>query len=771
MNGAQVLPPPRHDTRTLWIGVGGLALLTLAMFIDVLILPGSRVLGAAQTDLAHYFLPSRDFGFGELAKGNLALWNPHIFAGVPFFGGMQSALLYPSNLLFLALPLPLAANWSIALNVWLLGAFMYLWTLRRGLHPFAAFVSAALLMFSAPHFLHVYGGHITLLAAMTWTPLLFLAIDEWLGSRRPVWYLFGMLAVGMQILAGSPQYVYFAAIVAGGYALLRLIEPAERRLAAAAGLLSFYAGGALLAAVQLLTGIQAAADTIRGQPLPFQFAASFSFPPENLVTLVAPGFFGDIVTQPYWGRWYLWEACAFIGVSGLALAAYGIATASMAGKRALLAVAAVTVLLALGDNTPVFRVLFEWVPLFDKFRGAGKFIFLTAFVLVLFAGYGLDRILRERAVPRGALWAAGAATIVLCAAAVAVRMADWGSVTSAVLATGQGYADAGRYADPGFVSAAQVFASQGLLLAALTVAATGGLALWAGREHRAALLLGALAVAEVFVFARMHRPTFDSAKIVIPQLRDFLAANPGDYRILNLPYSNSAVSMRAFDAWGYDPFVTRRYAEFVAWSEGVDPALAIEYVTFRSFHRLLSMLRVKYVVMVKDGVMTIIPAAVPPLRRLELIGSYQVHGRRAAALRAMGEPSFDPRNEVILERQPEPAPVGGESAGRATIVREGTDFIEIDADLTSPSILLVTDAWAPGWRAVALNGSGRNGYELLPANYALRAVALDRGKHRLRVEYAPPAFRIGATMSVLACIAWLVVAFSILRRGRKQKTV
>ena len=242
MKNVPVYLPARLDWRTLRIGLSWLALLTLAMFLDALIVPGSRVLGAAQTDLAHQFLPWRDFGFGELAKGNLALWNPHIFAGAPFFGGMQSALLYPPNFLFLALPLPLAANWSIALNVWLLGAFMYLWTLRRGLQPFAAFVSAALLMFCAPHFLHVRAGHITLLAAMPWTPLLFLAIDEWLGSRRLVWCLFGMLAVGMQILAGSPQFVYFTAIVAGGYALLRLFEPAERRLTAAVGLLSFHAG-------------------------------------------------------------------------------------------------------------------------------------------------------------------------------------------------------------------------------------------------------------------------------------------------------------------------------------------------------------------------------------------------------------------------------------------------------------------------------------------------------------------------------------------------
>ena len=90
-----------------WTGLGCLALLALEMFFDMLFAPGSRVLGDSRDDLALHFLWWREFGFGELAKGNLALWNPHIFSGAPFFGGMQSALLYPPNWLFLALPLPL----------------------------------------------------------------------------------------------------------------------------------------------------------------------------------------------------------------------------------------------------------------------------------------------------------------------------------------------------------------------------------------------------------------------------------------------------------------------------------------------------------------------------------------------------------------------------------------------------------------------------------------------------------------------------------------
>src|SRR6267143_847110 len=240
--------------RSAWPWLGGLALLCLAMFFDALVAPAQWVLGRVDTDLPFQFLPWREFGFRELAKGNLALWNPHIFAGTPFFGGMQSALLYPPNWLFMALPLPLAVNWSIALNVWMLGAFMYLWGVQRRLQPFAAFVSAAILMFCAPYFLRVSAGHLTNLAAMAWIPLIFLSIDGWLRERRPLWCLLGTLAVAMQIFAGHPQYVYFTAMVAAGYSLLRLLEYRDGRLAAATGPAAIYAGGALLAAVQLLTG-------------------------------------------------------------------------------------------------------------------------------------------------------------------------------------------------------------------------------------------------------------------------------------------------------------------------------------------------------------------------------------------------------------------------------------------------------------------------------------------------------------------------------------
>jgi hypothetical protein len=174
-------------------------------------------------------------------------------------------------------------------------------------------------------------------------------------------------------------------------------------------------------------------------------------------------------------------------------------------------------------------------------------------------------------------------------------------------------------------------------------------------------------------------------------------------------------------------------------------------------------------VAVETNVMAIHLRELPALRRLELLGSYQVHRRRDEILRAMGQASFDPRREVILERKPDPVPVAAPTQGHASIIREGTDFIEVAAEVAAPSILLITDAWAPGWHAMPLRGSSQDRYELVPANYTLRAVALDRGKHRLRLEYAPSALYAGAVVSLLAWAAWIGAAIVLWRREKASR--
>src|SRR5256885_14690326 len=140
-----------ENRRSTLISLTLLLALTLAMFGDVLFAGGTRVVGFQSGDLYLQFLSWRDFGFRELARGNLALWNPYIFGGAPYFGALQAALLYPPNWLFLFLPLPTAINWSIALHVFAIGAFMFFWMRVRGLSVVPASFAGVLVIVVGTH--------------------------------------------------------------------------------------------------------------------------------------------------------------------------------------------------------------------------------------------------------------------------------------------------------------------------------------------------------------------------------------------------------------------------------------------------------------------------------------------------------------------------------------------------------------------------------------------------------------------------------------------
>jgi hypothetical protein len=294
-----------------------------------------------------------------------------------------------------------------------------------------------------------------------------------------------------------------------------------------------------------------------------------------------------------------------------------------------------------------------------------------------------------------------------------------------------------------------------LLVASGVCALLGIILVFARREPRALFGVIGLSAVEMFVFAHGARATFDSATIVNPEEKHFLSEHPGDYRIMNIAKPNSAMLIGAQDMWGYEATVLRRYAEFMTWSQGGDPDQAMSYVHFVRYDRLFAMLRLGYVLRQHGIELEIGDAPEAPMSQLHLISSYRVLPDRDAIFDALRSPAFDPTREVILESEPDPTPAPSESAGTARIIAASTDALEIEADVEQPAILLITDAFTPSWRAVALPGSVQTNYKLLPANYILRAVPLLEGHHHLRVEYARDALAIGKWISILAALAFL----------------
>jgi hypothetical protein len=165
-----------------------------------------------------------------------------------------------------------------------------------------------------------------------------------------------------------------------------------------------------------LPAIQTTHETTRGLRLPFNFASMVAFPPENLVTLLAPNVFGEMAK--YWGRWYLWETSLFIGVSGLALAVYAAIRCDLRIKLPALVIILVSLLLALGVYTPLFRFLYVWVPGFDRFRSVSKFIFPASLFIILLAATGFDQLLRGKT-------AGKAFVAAVFAGAVALGLVAW----------------------------------------------------------------------------------------------------------------------------------------------------------------------------------------------------------------------------------------------------------------------------------------------------------------------------------------------------------
>lgn len=194
----------------------------------------------------------------------------------------------------------------------------------------------------------------------------------------------------------------------------------------------------------------------------------------------------------------------------------------------------------------------------------------------------------------------------------------------------------------------------------------------------------------------------------------------------------------------------------MAFTQGRDPDGATQYVEFARFNPLYRMLRLRYVFLPRESDVQVQEVS-GYLPHLLLIQEARVIRGRDRIFAALGG-DFDPSSQVILESLPRPQPVPSGNKGSARIVAEDSDQLTIEADVPSPSILLITDGYSPGWRAVALDGSEQQRYQIMPANYILRAVPLAAGRHRFRVEYRPAAFVAGAWISCVAFLIFIALA-------------
>jgi hypothetical protein len=226
----------------------------------------------------------------------------------------------------------------------------------------------------------------------------------------------------------------------------------------------------------------------------------------------------------------------------------------------------------------------------------------------------------------------------------------------------------------------------------------------------------------------------------------------GDDRVLELGEATSfAMSRGGHSVWGYDPVVLERTTRFMGWAQGLDPDALDNVGGERPGSRspAMALLRTRYAFDIFDPEHAVLEYD-DVLPHFLLVGDAVVRRWPEEVFETLSRDDFDPRAQVVLEQPPEPAPSGDVSGGSIRLVASRPDRIDLDVDLESNAILLITDAWAGGWRARAREDD--RAYTLLVANGMLQAVPLEAGRHRLRIEYAPAAIRWGWAASGLGSV-------------------
>ena len=388
-------------------------------------------------DVQFYFYPYHALPAALLRRGELPLWNPYAFSGIPLIGDGQTALFYPPSWLFFVLPGGAALNYDVLLQFGIAGASMYLLGRTMRLARPAALVGALTYMFCG--FITARVVHLSIQSGAALVPLVFLCVErafrgattddraaqrQQASSLKPQASRYGWLvatagAVGLQAVSGHPQIPVYTALALGLYALVRGTESwratrdARWLYRLPLRLAGIYALGYGLAAIQLAPWIELGAASPRAAGASFEFVFGNSMVGSDWLLLLFPYLNGSLRPGPYASQpnglgWMIktWEHSAYVGMLPLALAAYALIglfrrsnaeTSEHSSARTLyfglLLLGAA--LFAAGKHGPLAQLIYA-APVIGKLRDVERAVALVDFALAALAAIGMQRITIHR---------------------------------------------------------------------------------------------------------------------------------------------------------------------------------------------------------------------------------------------------------------------------------------------------------------------------------------------------------------------------------------
>lgn len=764
---------------------GILAGLSLLFFAPLLLHP-TQVLYAGHSDLLATFLPVKRFlAHSWQETGELPLWCPHCFAGMPLIHDIQAAAFYPLHGLLYILPekaIGAALSWLIVGHVFAAGACMYGYSRSRGLAELPALVSAFGYMFAGKWILHLLtAGHYVLIP-LAWLPFVLYFLETACDRRSWVRAVWAGLGFALIILGTHPQITFYCGWFV---ALWTVRKPLGRWLAM--GLVT--AGiAAAIAAIQILPALEAARESTRAAGIPLRETLLAST--QVLWSVVGPG----------WGVG--WEDRACLGVWWMAAAM----AAPLLGRGRVRYEGAVALGLLLWGVGGC--ALLQWLPGFRLFQIPARMLLLLALPVAYLTGQ-TTAALQASSDPQSATGQRYRRWIVRAAAFGLVFLACAGA-REWMIARHNG---ADGMAPTPFSSPLFLYlCSLGLTFPGMIVLLQSGRA-WHRRSWPIvwAVWLGVdlwgLTVTQVAV-----RPldAVATPSALVRRLADVQCNEPIQaWRVLDrsvpgdptgAPLGTSLAmqgDVSLEPVLGYNPLDIRRYKQFLQFISDEDGPITprqgrFGFPVIPAFplvnQSLVDLLGVRYVLQPRGGfpewtgraepkaggswrlVATEQPGTVfsflaggmqtlPPYDLFEntnwLPRAFLV--RHAARLADPPEVlaqmrSTDFRQTVLLEDgvdEPMPADLTSPGQAGAVVIRERRpNRISLDIETAEPAYLVLTEIWFPGWHCFV------DGVEVpvQRANFVFRAARVPAGQHQVEWVFAPGSYFWGRCISVAGLV-------------------
>jgi hypothetical protein len=328
-------------------------------------------------------------------RGEVPLWYPYIFGGMPTVDSLSFPLFYPLHALYVAVPRLASLFPHIALHLILAGAVAYLLARDIGLSRPAAALPALGYALTGYLVTLTASGHGGKIWTAAYLPLLFFVCRRLLRRPTVLHVLAAGLVAGVQMLAGHYQVVFYSWLAVGMQLLWYLSGAAPASCAGGCGvargsgeggpgnlrrLLMWLAVPILavgIAAAQFIPAAKYAPWSNRAEPT-FDYVASFSLPPGEIITFGAPHFYGFTAAtgmREYWGSLVIRGSTEYMGIAILLLALVGVGVADRRlPKRIAFATAALFLLAMVAAFLPS---PVGWRPVIGLDAAASSFLIAT----------------------------------------------------------------------------------------------------------------------------------------------------------------------------------------------------------------------------------------------------------------------------------------------------------------------------------------------------------------------------------------------------------